>query len=145
MIIPSPTSRIDPAVARGTRGPDRPATVGRPLLITLLVPNTSYELHLVPASPVTVDQGKRLLGTITASARRLDVVESGGRYIEPVMGRPRRVQGTVIATSPTHVVVDAAVPIHLALTDQRQSPSQFSPGQFVSCDVLDGATFTPTA
>ena len=30
-------------------------------------------------------------------------------------------------------------------TDPRQGASQFQPGQFVSCDVMDGATFTPRA
>jgi hypothetical protein len=109
--------------------------------IKFAVPNTSYELHLLPTSPVTAGVSKRLIGTIRAQARRIDVVQSGGQYVEPVMGRPRRVQGTVIAIAGNAVVVDAGVPIHCTPTDARQQASQFAPGQFVSFDVLDGATF----
>jgi hypothetical protein len=39
--------------------------------------------------------------------------------------------------------VDAGVPIHLTPTDARQAADQFTPGQLVSCDVMDGAAFTP--
>jgi hypothetical protein len=107
------------------------------------VPNTSYELHLLPTAEVKTQPGKRLIGTIRAQARRMDVVQTGGQYIEPVMGRPRRVQGTVIAIAGDAVVVDAGVPVHCRPTDVRQQASQFSIGQFVSFDVLDGSTFTP--
>jgi hypothetical protein len=78
-------------------------------------------------------------------ARRVDIVETGGKYVEPVYGRPRRVQGRVITTDPARriIVVDAGMAIHLTLTDARQSPAQFNQGELVSCDVLDGATFKP--
>ncbi len=39
--------------------------------------------------------------------------------------------------------MNAGVPMVCTLTDARQSASQFEPGQFVSFDVLDGATLTP--
>jgi len=143
MISPSPTSKIDPSIARGTLGSVVAATATRPAYITFNVPNTSYELHLLPTSEVKTQPGKRLIGTIRAQARRMDVVQTGGQYIEPVMGRPRRVQGTVIAIAGDAVVVDAGVPVHCRPTDTRQQASQFSVGQFVSFDVLDGSTFTP--
>ena len=71
-------------------------------------------------------------------------MQTGGRYFEPVYGRPRRVQGSVIGidASTNSVIVDATVPIHLSPTDARQKAADFQPGQFVTCDVLDGATFT---
>lgn len=150
MITPSPTTKIDPAFARGTLAEAVPATATKPAYIKFAVPNTSYELHLVPrgemsASASADHPAKRLIGTIRVSVRRLDVVGSGGRYVEPVMGRPRRVQGTVVQVVGGAVVVDAGVPIHCVLTDDRQKPEDFPVGQFVSCDVLDGATFTPSA
>jgi hypothetical protein len=145
MISPHPTSRIDPAVARGVLLEVVPATGIKPAYIKFGVPNTSYELHLIPASPVKVPPGKRLIGRISAHARRIDVVTTGGQYVEPVFGRPRRVQGTVVRTQAGAVVVDAGVPIHCTPTDPRQKADQFSPGQFVSFDVMDGATFTPQA
>jgi hypothetical protein len=141
MITPHPTSKISPLLARGTLGEVVPATATKPGYIVLLVPNTSYQLHLQPTGPITAHIGKRLVGTINAQARRIDVVTTGGQYVEPLFGRPRRVQGTVIETTETAVVVDAGVPVHCTPTDRRQSPEQFKPGQLVSFDVLDGSSF----
>jgi hypothetical protein len=143
MITPSPTTTIDPVIARGTLAEIVSATATRPGYIKFAVPNTSYELHLIPtgAAPSADRVGKRLLGTIRAKARRIDIVETGGRYVEPVFGRPRRVQGTVIKAVADTVVVDAGIPIHCTPTDARQAAAQFQPGQLVSFDVLDGATF----
>lgn len=143
MITPSPTNKIDPAQARGTLLQAVPATPTKPAYIKFAVPNTSYELHLVPQGEIGVATGHRLIGTIRVSARRLDLVGSGGRYLEPVMGRPRRIQGTVVRVESGAVVIDAGVPVHCLLTDARQKPEDFQPGQFVTCGVLDSATFTP--
>jgi hypothetical protein len=145
MIHPAPTSRIDPSLARTTLAELVPASATKPAIVKLNVPNTSYELHLRPTGAITGAPAKRLIGTIAAQARRIDMVETGGRYLEPVYGRPRRVQGTVVSGDDSRrvLVIDAGVPIHLTLGDQRQRPSDFAPGTLVSCDVLDGATFTP--
>ena len=89
------------------------------------------------------------MGTITARARRVDTVPSGGKYVEPVIGRPRRVQGRVIGhasgSGGDRLIVDAGVPMHFTLTDGRQHPKDFAVGDMVSFDVLDGACFTPNA
>jgi hypothetical protein len=137
MITPSPTSKIDPALARGI------LTASNSSHIILSIPNTSYELHLISTAPITTPIGKRLIGKINLKARRIDTVGTGGQYVEPVMGRPRRVQGTVIRTENGAVVIDAGVPIHATPTDPRQSVDQFQPNQFVSFDAEPGATFTP--
>ena len=138
MITPSPTSKIASHLARGV--------VGAPVKdhFVLEVPNTSYQLHLVPTAPVNVAQGKRVVGVIRLQARRVDVVGTGGRYFEPVYGRPRRVQGTVVGVdaSANSLTVNAGVPVVVTLTDERQQASSFAEGQLVSFDALDGATFT---
>lgn len=141
MITPHPTSKINPTIARGTLGAVVPASATKPAHLTFLVPNTSYELHLRPVGAISAQVGKRILGVIKAQARRIDVVSTGGQYVEPVFGRPRRVQGTIIAIESGAIVVDAGVPIHCAPTDPRQKADQFQVGQFVSFDVLDGASF----
>ncbi len=145
MIAPSPTSKIGPHLARGVLERSIAETATRPARIVLAVPDTSYQIHLLPAAPVASAPGKRLVGTIRVKSRRLDIVQTGGRYVEPVMGRPRRVQGTVVSTDAgtNTVLVNAGVPIHCELTDARQSAAKFQPGDLVSADVLDGATFTP--
>lgn len=141
MIHPAPTGRIDPKIARGV------LVSAGPSVVKVSFPNTNYELHLVPQGPVSTEPGKRILGVISAQARRIDTVRTGGRYVEPVIGRPRRVQGSVVAVLPESgvVVVDAGMPIHVTPTDPRQKAADFQPGQFVSFDVLEGASLAPHA
>lgn len=140
MISPHPTSKIDSLLARGTLLANLAPTPHKPALVKFGIPNTNYELHLVPAGTITAQVGKRLIGTIHAQARRIDIVTTGGQYVEPLMGHPRRVQGTVIGIKDGAVVVDAGVPIHCTPTDPRQKAEQFAVGQFVSFDVMDGAS-----
>lgn len=151
MITPAPTTRIDPTLARGVVARHLPATATRPAFLVVAFPNTSYELHLeAPAAGSqpgsaggweSAAEGSRIVGTIRAEATRIDVVRSGGRYVEPVSGRPRRVQGMVIAVTGDRVVVDAGVAIHCTPTDPRQKAGDFQVGDFVSFDVRRGATF----
>ncbi len=142
MITPHPTTKIDPAMARGVFVGTAKSKDGGPGHIVFGVPNTSYELHLMPQSDVGVQPGRRLIGTIRVRARRIDKTTTGGQFIEPVYGRPRRVQGTVVRVLSDCIVVDAGVPLHLTPTDPRQKPGDFAEGDFVGCDVMDGATFT---
>ncbi len=145
MIHPAPTTTIDPSLARGVLEAVVPPTATRPGHVVISFPNTSYQMHLIPGAPVASEIGKRIIGVIRASARRVDLVTTGGKYVEPVFGHPRRVQGRVLGTDPTGrgLVIDASVPIHCALTDARQSLADFPVGEIVSFDVLDGATFWP--
>ncbi len=141
MLTPAPTSVIDSRLARGVYEGEIPATETRPAMVNISVPNTSYQIYLVPKGVVHGETGKRIIGTIRAVARRIDEVKTGGRYVEPVYGRPRRVQGRVVRVEGDAVVIDAGVAIHCTPTDPRQKAGDFKPGQFVSCDVLEGATF----
>lgn len=145
MIHPAPTSKIDPTLARGVLESVSERTKTDPGHIVVSFPNTSYETHLRPTAEITAEIGKRIIGTIRVEARRLDVVDTGGKYIEPVYGQPRRIQGRVIAIVPetNSVVADCGMPVHLHLTDARQKASDFAQGDLVTCDVRDGATFTP--
>ncbi len=131
-------------MARGVFEGAVPATATKPAMVTLTFLNTNYEMHLAPSGPIATPRGKRIIGFIRAKARRVDVVDTGGRYVEPVIGRPRRVQGSIIAINDGRrsIVVDAGVPIECELMDERQKASDFSVGQFVSFDVMEGATFT---
>lgn len=145
MITPSPTTKIDPTFARGVLSEVVAASVTKPAFVKVSFPNTSYELHLLPAVPTRTPVGKRIIGVVRAKARRIDIVESGGKFVEPVSGRPRRVQGRVVSIVGDALVVDAGVPIHVTPTDARQKPSDFEPGEIVGFDVLDGATFEEKA
>lgn len=112
------------------------------------VPESSYEIHLITEGEVPGEVGKKIRGVIHAQARRIDKVKTGGRYVEPVMGRPRRVQGVVIATEPAEDTVTVRVHDCVAIvcrTNGQQRAAQFEVGDFVSFDVLRGATFEPRA
>jgi hypothetical protein len=145
MIHPAPTTPLAPGLARGTLKEAVPATATKPAHVRLAFANTSYVLSLLPTGPVKAQPGEKVFGTISARARRVDTVPSGGQFVEPVIGRPRRVQGRVVAKEGEKIVVDAGVPFHCALTDARQHAADFAIGGMVSFDVLDGASFTPKA
>ncbi len=96
MIEPSPTTTIDPGLARGTLSKLTEASENAPAMVTLTFPNTNYEMQLLATGPIRAQVGGRIVGTIRADAQRVDIVETGGRYLEPVFGPPRRIQGTII-------------------------------------------------
>lgn len=149
MLEPAPTTRLDPALSRGTLAEVRPATATRPGVVVLTVPNTEYRLELRPVgddpTPFEGRVGTTVVGIIRAEARRLDLCGAGGRYVEPVFGRPRRVQGMVreVRAPENVVVVSAALGLALNLTPTApgQAAGQFKEGDFLTCGVLDGATF----
>lgn len=113
-----------------------------PEKLVLAVTGTDYRLHLVPAGGIDAGPNERVSGTIRAHARRVDVIAAGGRFIEPVFGRPRRVQGRIIAgdVRENTLTVLACVPVTVTLMPNQKACS-FAVGQQVSFDVEPGATF----
>jgi hypothetical protein len=133
--------------ATTTQGALQAAT---PSGIVLALPGTDYQLHLAVDRPLapgfTPGPNSLVTGVIRAKARRVDVVTTGGRYIEPVYGRPRRVQGSVMAADPA----DNTLAVHCApgcvmvcTLMAGQKAGNFAPGTLVSFDVERGATFDP--
>jgi hypothetical protein len=114
--------------------------------IVLALPGTDYRLHLQLAGPIDAPSGKPITGRITAKARRVDVVHRGGRFIEPLYGRPRRLQGTVVATDPHEntitVKCGGGCPFVCRLM-AGQRAINFDVGAFVGFDVEAGAGFEP--
>jgi len=142
MLRPAPITRLDPKIARGVLVQLGPDLAGKPESLVVEFPNTNYQLHLTPTGPITTPVGKRILGTIHADARRIDVVGTGGRYLEPVYGTPVRAQGTIVAITDEAVVINAGVPIHCSPTERGQKPSDFEEGQLVGCALMPGVSFT---
>ncbi|GAB4108732.1 MAG: hypothetical protein Kow00105_16410 [Phycisphaeraceae bacterium] len=114
--------------------------------LVLAVPGTDYRLRLVPVGPIQAEVNERVSGIIRAKALRVDVIPAGGRFIEPVFGRPRRVQGRIIGgdVKANTLTVQACVPITVTLMPNQRA-AQFAIGQMVSFDVEPGATFEQTA
>jgi len=116
-----------------------------PEKIVLAVPGTDYRLHLVPAGTIDAGLNERVQGLIRANAKRIDVISAGGRYIEPVFGRPRRVQGRIIEgdLKANTLTVLACVAVTVKLMDPQRA-GDFAVGQMVSFDIEPGATFEHT-
>ncbi|MCC6680188.1 MAG: hypothetical protein IT445_04715 [Phycisphaeraceae bacterium] len=125
-----------------------PTTTG-PLLantdqqIELGLVGTEYRLHLQASRPLAAEVGRRVTGVIRARAKRVDKVGIGGRFVEPVFGRPRRVQGRVVGRDEQArlIFISCGPVVVCQLTDARQSATDFADGNFVACDLEPGATF----
>jgi len=149
MPVMDTTSADTPNPTYEAQAPARDASLARGRLeeiregmIVLAKSGTNYRLHLVVDQPPSVEVGDRIQGRIYANAKRVDVVNTGGRMIEPVIGRPRRLQGRVLAVDPPGgtMTVDCAVPFVCKLLPS-QSPNDFEPGHLVSFDIDRGAKF----
>ncbi|WP_428388169.1 hypothetical protein [Mucisphaera sp.] len=138
----SETSSITPDVSSLTTG--RVVSVEGSAVVLKLA-GTDYQL-LLQCRGALPAEGSKVTGVIAAKAKRVDVVPAGGRYIEPVAGRPRRVQGRVVAgdTGKNTLTVKAATAVVVSLMD-LQKTADFSVGQLVSFDVEPGATFEPVS
>ncbi len=134
----APAPRGNPSHARGTLA----GKSGEEIIFA--IPETNYELLLSVLREPSVEKGKKIAGVIRVDARRVDLVRTGGRYVEPVYGRPRRLQGDVIAVDPANrtLTVNAAIPF-VAKLQKSQPVDQFKVGDFVAFECMPGASFTP--
>jgi len=128
----------DSSMASGTLLNDNEGT------IILGLPGTDYQIYLQTDADLGTQLNKRITGTIHARARRVDLVHTGGRYFEPVYGRPRRLQGRIssLDEATNTITVDCGCPFVCELATGQQA-ANFSEGMLVSFDVERGATFNP--
>mgnify|MGYP007046999952 CR=1 FL=1 len=112
--------------------------------IVLGLPRTDYQIHLAIKPLPPADLNKPLAGRIRARAMRVDIATAGGRFIEPVYGRPRRLQGRIIATDAdaNTITVKTACPIICELSSGQRA-DQMPLGAIATFDVQSGATFEP--
>ncbi|MHC4996227.1 MAG: hypothetical protein ACYTGQ_14380 [Planctomycetota bacterium] len=111
--------------------------------IVLNIPATKYNLHLTATTDITPNPQGRLRGTIRLNAWKVDDVSRGGTYIEPLNGRPRRVQGTVIghdANANAFVIEAHKTPFLVTLPD-RYNATDYPLNSRVAIDTPEGATF----
>lgn len=108
------------------------------------VPGTGYRLTLEVPEGFDAPIGRRIRGRVRGRALRMHRTGAGGNFIEPLDGRPRIVQGTVLAIDPAadEVLMDLVVPIRLEMFE-GQSASEFATGEMVNFYMHPGASFTP--
>ncbi len=68
-------------------------------LVTLKTPNSNYR-NTFRFSGSIPSAGSNVVGRIYANARKAEAVSLGGNYVEPLFGRPRRMQGMVLEQLP---------------------------------------------
>jgi hypothetical protein len=98
-------------------------------MITVRVPGMNYQNTFqfkgTLAHPLIA--GDRIRATIHAPAWKVDRVAMGGNYVEPLYGRPRRMQGTILS-------VNAAaneLTVHVAYDVTVKLPAKYAAGDFL--------------
>lgn len=113
--------------------------------VVVQIAGTNYQLHLnCPGEPEVSPQG-RTRGVIRCDVWKVDMVSAGGAFIEPVYGRPRRINGRVIghdAATNELVVAVRGCPI-VGKLPERYAAGEIPEGTLVGLDVHEGASFDP--
>jgi hypothetical protein len=107
--------------------------------------NTNYELRL--ESETTTDgvpTGVTLNATIRVKARKIWTVPSGGNFIDPIYGPPRKVQGRIKYLDDNQMIVQAGAPVLVSLPSDAEAfdlvRGPLVVGGLVNVSVLPGAT-----
>jgi len=113
---------------------------------TVTFRETDYRTKLRVLKPVNAEVGKRVKGTIRAEARRIDPIGTGGAYIDPVYGRPTRIAGRVAESNAGDGTITVLTPAPFVVkVPHTQSAADFKAGDFVTMNLMPGASFTPKA
>jgi hypothetical protein len=133
-----PVTALDPSIVHGVLIEQRDGG------IVVGLPNTDYRLYLAVQEPLAEKSNDRIRGKVLARAMRVDVVRFGGRFIEPVIGRPRRLQGTIcgVDAERNQITVNCVCPFVCELM-LGQKASCFAVGELVGFDIERGAMFIP--
>ncbi len=112
--------------------------------VTMAIPATDYRLQLQLRGDCDAEIGTSVRGQLHVQARRIDRCNTGGQFIDPVVGQPRVVQGRVrtIDAEANELVVQAKIPIRVQVSDD-QCATAFQIGDLVTFAVDPGATFSP--
>ena len=121
--------------------------------VILGVHGTDYLIRLTPSvgpsdfpEPAS-RRNRRIRGTVMGRALKMHRADAGGRFIEPVHGQPRIVQGTVIRVDAKNdrLLMDIVVPmwitVETGVTGQRAS--DFQPGDLLNFYLESGTSFVP--
>ncbi len=111
--------------------------------VSLAKAGTEYVLDLVVESPVGKEPGEKVRGEIRVSAAKITVIETGGKYIEPLVGTPRRVAGRIVEIDgrANLLVVDAGPFVVVCTPGPLQKAARFEVGKMVTMGVKPGASF----
>lgn len=107
--------------------------------------NTNYEIKLVTARPYDGPMNTLIDAYVKAAARKLWTVPSGGNFVTPIFGPTRIVQGRIKFLDQTTIVVQAGLPVIVALPAADSaydlSSGALAVGVLVNATILPGASF----
>jgi hypothetical protein len=117
-------------------------------VVTLRVPGTNYRSSFAVKGDAgrLPAVGQPVRGVIRAPAWKAEKVDLGGNYVEPLYGRPRRMQGSVLAvnaaTNELTVLVGYEVVVKLP---EKYQAASFPVGSRIGWDNVEMPTFEPGA
>jgi hypothetical protein len=111
-------------------------------VVTLRVPNTNYRNCFASKDAASLKIGERVVGRIVAPAWKVDCVELGGNYVEPLVGRPRRMQGTILSVDAARneLTVQVGYEVTVKMPEKYKAES-FQPGARVGWDNIEVPSF----
>jgi hypothetical protein len=121
--------------------------------VVLGVHHTDYLIRLIPSVapadfPVPASRrNRRIRGTVEGRALKMHRADAGGRFIEPVHGQPRIVQGTVcrVDAANDRILMDIVVPMWITVETEvtGQDASDFQQGELLNFYLESGTRFIP--
>ena len=109
-------------------------------MVTLRVPSMNYRNSFVVkgGTGAELKAGERVSGRIVAPAWKLDRVEMGGNYVEPLVGKPRRMQGMVLAVDAARneLVVQVGYEVTVKLPEKYKA-GDYTVGERVGWDNVE--------
>ncbi len=111
-------------------------------LLTLKTPNANYRNTFKCHNPSSLVVGKRIIGEVHAVARKIEAVSQGGNYVEPLFGRPRRMQGLVLRrnTADNSLCVQTGYEVTVQLPPEQKA-EDYPVGSRVGWDNADWTEF----
>ena len=136
---PAPINNPDAVPVRPTPTQGRVESVDGDTLV-LRLPGTDYRIHLKRPAGAVPAVGSKLTGWVEVDALHVHAIPAGGTFIEPVFGRPRKLQGRVLGHEGSRLLVRAGpAAFTCRLTDVRQQASDFPAGSLVNFHAGPGA------
>jgi hypothetical protein len=115
--------------------------------VTLRTPRNNYRtIFRLPDGAVVPGPGEPVHGEIRALAWKAEPVSLGGNYIEPLEGRPRRMQGNVleVIAASNELRVKTPYEVIVKLPEKYQA-AQFPIGTRVGFDCIEVPIFIPAS
>ena len=104
---------------------------------TLGIPQTTYEHWYEIGGATQAATGHRMEGEAYAHARKVEAIDVGGNFTDPIIGKPSHMQGEVLGVDPqkNELLVEVGYPVHAVLP--LEQPAQgFHAGDHVEFEVV---------